>query len=304
MPEPLSSFASTHLNSRIDSIEKLACRNLRLLGSNLINLEIATEAGGEAISKAVELYTQYTEPETHFLLFDSDIYTPGVGIRLDNLMSYTPELSSTYDPLDPNTVVGRDYDLNDWRKVIDVRNIEVGENQGSSGILFSLQYALIQQMGALIYSGGLNKGFQLIDWYATNEWLELRNKMLALHIYTRFDPHTQLLRLFPEPSSGNGYGTIGRAFGKYYGLIECYVEPRFKDCLKNHFVQEYSMALMKIAIGHVRGKYGGTALFGNGQVNFESMMTQGREDKARLEEQLLNGTGGFAGSAPPSFLVY
>jgi hypothetical protein len=294
MPEPLSAFYSTHLNSRINSIESLATRNLRFLGCPLNKLELAKDQAYEAISKAVELYTQYTEPDTEFLLFDSDLYVPGVGIKMDNLMSYTPELSSQYDPTDPNTVVGRDYDLNDWRRVIDVNNIEVGENHGTN-ILFTMQYAMVQQMGALMHSGGLNKGFDLITWYNMNEFLELRNKMLALKIFTRFDPNTQILRLLPEPG--------GADYGKYWALIECKVEPRFRDCLKNHWIQEYSLALMKIMIGHVRGLYNGIQLLGQGQINYQDMMQQGREDKQRLEDQLLKGTGGFVGGAPPSFII-
>jgi hypothetical protein len=289
-----SQFYSTHLNSRIDSIEKLATRNLRMLGCPLNKLELAQDQAYEAISKAVELYTQYTEPDREFLLFDSDIYTQGVGIKLDNLMSTTPELSSAYDPTDPNTVVGKDYDLGDWRRVVDVVNVEVGENHGTN-ILFTMQYAMMQQMGAMMHSGGLNKGFDLISWYNMNEFLELRNKMLALKIFTRFDPNTQILRLFPEPG--------GEDYGKYFALIECYVEPRFKDCLKNHFVQEYSLALMKIMIGHVRGLYNGVNLLGQGQINYSDMMSQGREDKLRLEDQLLKGTGGFVGGAPSAFFV-
>jgi hypothetical protein len=266
-------------------------------------VELSQDMGFESIAKAVELYTQYTEPSREYLLFDSQIYTPGVGIKMEALFNATPELSSAYDLADPNTVVGRDYDLQDYRKVIDVRNMEVGENQGAN-ILFTVQYAMIQQMGALMHSGGMNKGFDLVSWYNMNEFLELRNKMLALHVECRFDPHTQLLRLFPEPTGAEAYGSQSRGFGKYYGLVECYVEPRFRDCLKNHWVQEYSLALMKIMVGNVRGKLNGTQLLGGGTINWDTFMSQGREDKLRLEEQLLNGTGGFANAAPPQMLIW
>lgn len=304
MPEPLSAFFSTHLNSRIDSIEKLACRNMRLLGGDLVNIELAQDTAYECIANAVELYTRYTEPKEEFLLFDSELYTQGMGIKIDNLMSYTPELSSQYDPADPNTVVGRDYDLQDWRKVIDVKNIEVGENSGNN-LLFTLQYALVQQMAAMHMTGGMfNKGFDLVSYYAFNEFLELRNKMLAMHIYTRFDPHTQILQLFPDPKGTTNYSSVGKKFGKYFGLIACYVEPRFRDCLKNHWVQMYSLALMKIAIANVRGKFGSVQMFGGGTVEFQNLMSQGITEKEKLEDQLLNGTSGFAGGAPPSFLVF
>ena len=76
MPEPLSAFFSTHLNSRVNSIETLAQRNLRFLGCPLSKLELAQDQAYECIAKAIELYTQYTEPDTEFLLFDSELYTP------------------------------------------------------------------------------------------------------------------------------------------------------------------------------------------------------------------------------------
>jgi len=303
MPEPLSSFYSTAIHSKIDSIEKLACRNMKLLGAPLVNIELAQDMCYEAISIAVEWYTKYSEPSEEFLIFDSEIYTPGVGVKMDNLFSYTPELSSQTDLTNPNTVVGRDYDLNDWRRVIDVKNIEVGENQGTN-LLFTLQYAMVQQMGALMHSGGLRKGFDLITWYNMNEFLELRNKLLALNIYTRFDKNTQILRLFPEPTGSASYGSVDRKFGRYYGLISAYVEPRFRDCLKNHWVQQYSLALMKIMVANVRGKFNGTQLLGGGSVNWDILMSQGIAEKEKLEEQAMTGTGGMIDGAPPVFLVY
>jgi hypothetical protein len=273
---------------------------MKWLGMPLVSVELAQDMAYESISKAVELYTQYTELDTEFLLFDSEIYTRGVGIKMDNLFSNTPELSSPYDPTDPNTQVGKDYDLNDWRRVADVRNIEVGENHGTN-ILFTIQYAMIQQIGSLMHSGGLNKGFDLVTWYNMNEFLELRNKMLSLEHFTRFDPNTQILRIFPEPTGDDQYGSDG--YGKFWALVECRVEPRFRDCLKNHWVQEYSLALMQIMVGNVRGKYGGTQLLGGGSVDFQNMLTQGLQSKEKLEDQLLNGTGGFVGGAPPAFIV-
>jgi len=295
MSEPLSAYYSTHLNSRVDSIEKLATRNLRFLGCPLIKLELAKDMAYEAISKAVELYTQYTEPDREFLLFDSELYEEGRGINIEALINNTPELSSTIDPDDPESVRAWDTDLQDYRKVIDVVNVEEGENQGTN-ILFTMQYAMVQQMGAMMHSSGLKKGFDLVTWYNMNEFLELRNKMLALKTFSRFDQNTQMLRLFPEPSNDGS--------GKYWALVECYLEPRFRDCLKNHFVQSYSLALMKIMIGNVRGKFNGVNLLGNGTLNYNDMLQQGLTEKEKLEEQLLNGTGGFVNGAPPAFLVF
>lgn len=296
MAEPLSAFYSTHLNSRIDSIEKLATRILRQLGCPIVGkLELAQEQCYEFIAMAVEHFSQYAGYTEEFLLFDSRLYRPGYGIKLDELFSTsTPELSARHDPNDPNTIVGYDYDLMDYRKVVDVANFEVGENTGTN-ILFSLQYALMQQMMGMVYSQTLNKGFHLIEWYNANEFLELRNKLLALKTYYRFDPYTQRLTLLPEPTS-DGYG-------KYFALIRCYVERRFREMLNELWVQKYALALVKIALGHTRGKYGGTQLLGGGVIQYQDMTSQGIAERDKLEDQLLTGTGGWANMNPPAFIV-
>lgn len=294
MSEPLSAFYSTYLNNRIDTIDKLGVRNLRQLGCPLQNLEIAIDQAREFAAMAIEMYTRYAGYTEEYLLFHSDLYRKGYGIKLDELVSTkTPELSARHDPNDPDTIVGYDYELEDYRRVVDVVNFEEGSSTGVN-ILFSVQASLMQSLGYNFYGAGGSKTFDLVSWYNLNEYLELRNKLISNKIYFRFDADNQVLKLFPEPNSGF----------KYYGLIKCYVEKRVVDCLKSIFVQQYSLALTKIAIGTVRGKYAGTQLLGNGSINYNDMLTQGLNEKKDLEDKLLNGTGGFADMAPPSFLVY
>jgi hypothetical protein len=294
MAEPLSAFYSTYLNNRIDTIDKLGVRNLRQLGCPLQKLEIAIDQAREFAAMAIEMYTRYAGYTEEYLLFHSDLYRKGVGLKIDELVSTaTPELSARYDENDPNTVVGYDYELEDYRRVVDVVNFEEGSSTGVN-ILFSVQASLMQSLGYNFYGAGGSKTFDLISWYNLNEYLELRNKLISNKVYFRFDADNQLLKLFPEPNSNF----------KYYGLIKCYVEKRVRDCLKSLFVQKYSLALTKIAIGTVRGRFSGTQLLGGGTVNYNDMLQQGLAEKDKLEEQLLNGTGGFADMLPPSFLVY
>lgn len=293
MPEPLSSFYSTALNSRIDSYEKLSVRILRQLGCPLINLELARDMCFEYISEAVELYTRYAGYTEEHILFDSQIYRKGFGIKLDELVStQTPELSARYDENDPNTIVGYDYDLLDYRRVVDIQSFEEGQTRGAN-ILFSVQHAMAQHLGSIFYNFGLFKGFDLVSWYAANEFLELRNKMLANKIYFRFDPDNQILKLTPEPKEGY----------EYYGLITCWVEKRVIDCLKNPWVQHYALALAKIGIGNVRGKFGGTQLLGGGAVNYNDLLSQGLSERDKLLEEIQTGTGGRANMEPPGFIV-
>jgi hypothetical protein len=293
MAEPLSAFYSTALNTRIDSYPKLATRILRQLGCPLIKLEVARDACYEFISEAVELWTRYAGYTEEFLLFDTSLYRRGYGLKLDEIVSTTtPELSARHDPNDPNTIVGFDYNLEDYRRVIDVRSFEEGETRGAN-ILFSVQYAMAQHLGSIFYNFGLFKGFDLVSWYNANEFLELRNKLLANKIHFRFDAENQLLRLTPEPKEGYDY----------YGLVQVYVERRVVEALRNHWVQHYALALTKIAIGNVRGKFGGTQLLGGGQVNYNDLLQQGLTERKELLEEIKTGTSGLANGEPVSFIV-
>ena len=293
MAEPLSSFYSTNLNSKVNSIDTLVRRIGLQLGCPLIQIELVMDQLREFVAMAVEYYTEYGGYDEQFLLFDSNLYRKGYGIKLDDLFNDTPELSSQHDENDPNTAAGYDRLLLSKRKVVDVVNVEIGENTGTN-VLFTMQYAMMQQMMGMVFTTSLNKGFSLIEWYNANEFLELRNKLLALKTYYRFDPHTQRLMLTPEPSDNTG---------RFYALIRCYVEYRFEDCLKNKWVQKYALALTKIAVGSVRGKFNGTTLLGQGSINYNDILSQGLNERDKLEDQLLNGTGGWANMQPPAFIV-
>jgi hypothetical protein len=47
------------------------------------------------------------------------------------------------------------------------------------------------------------------------------------------------------------------------------------------------LALTKITIGHVRGKYSGTNLFGGQTVNAADLLRQGEKEKDELEKELM-----------------
>ena len=58
------------------------------------------------------------------------------------------------------------------------------------------------------------------------------------------------------------------------------------------------MAQIKENIGHIRGKYTGTILFGGQQVNASDIMSQGVSEKLALETKM--ETNGYD-SEPPRF---
>ena len=187
-----------------------------------------------------------------------------------------------------------DYDLMDYRKVIAITDFEEGSSTGIN-TLFTIEQTLAQQT---YFSYGMgNYGFDLISWYTLKNWLETREKMLATKRSYTFDERTQILRMYPQPNASSSNV-------RFYGVVSCYVERPIRDLLKELWVYQYSLALTKMAVANIRGKYGNVTLFGGGSLNSSDLMTQGLAEKEKLEEQLMTGSAPGQGDAdPPLFFV-
>jgi len=280
-----AAFLSTNLNSRIKSYDMLAERIFFQLGAPLINLELACVAAYDMIAYAIEVFTRFTPGTEEILIFDTSLYTTGRGIKLDTLINNTPETSG----FDSTFQSGWDYDLNDYRKVIDIYNFQEGDNEGVN-TLFTIEQSMAQQMH-FAYSLG-SKAFDLITWHVLKDWLKTREKLFAMKQYCRFDPRTQVLRITPEP---------GHDGMKYYAAIGCYLERPIKDLVKERWVMEYAKALMKISIANTRGKFGNTQLFGSGSLQYMELMQQGTAEKKALEDELKGGMSEV--QEPPMFFL-
>ena len=281
-----SAFLSTNLNNRIQSYDMLAERIFFQLGAPLINLEIACVATYDMIAYAIEQFTRFTPGTEEILIFNSGLYTANQGIKIDTLINATPEISS----LSSTFQSGWDYDLNSYRKCIGVYNFVEGSNDGVN-TLFTIEQSLAQQMH-FAYSLG-SKAFDLVTWHVLKDWLETREKLFAMKQYVRFDQRTQVLRITPDPASGNQ--------ANYYGAIGVYLERPIKDLVKERWVMEYAKALVKISIANTRGKYQGTQLFGSGTLQYTELKSQGRQEKADLEKELMTGVS--ESQEPPMFFL-
>jgi hypothetical protein len=418
-----SHLFSTNLANKIASYENLADRICYDLGYPLINLEIHGQQLYTNIARAVEMFTKFAGYTEEFLVFDSNLYTRGKGLDLEDLLTKTPELTSTYattvqsstvttntvatvtavtlteskedefipmfnfdvsdvvvDPSeytftmvlnDTNTqvtkllsvatsgentaevsnteygtvfttsteifelsttvagnivtigvvpktnktgtinanrnattindlttqtltsitpVIGNFDDLTkQYRKVMDVYSFDEASNTSVQN-LFTIEQSLAQQT-YFSYAMG-NYGFDLISWYILKQWLETRSKMLSIQRTFKFDERTQHLVLYPEPKSGE----------RFYGVFAAYVERPIRDVIKEPWVFQYALALTKIVIGRVRGKFTGTQLFGGGTLD-TSLLQEGLAEKKELEQMLLTGTPGFGDAAPPQFFI-
>lgn len=182
-----------------------------------------------------------------------------------------------------------DYDLMDYRKVVAVTDFEEGASTGIN-TLFTIEQTLAQQT-YFSYAMG-NYGFDLISWYTVKNWLETREKVLATKRSYEFNERTQYLKIYPEPSDSV----------RFYGVLNCYIEKPIRDLIKEVWVYQYALALTKIMVGHTRSKFSQVNLFG-GQVFTTEIMSQGIEEKNKLEEHLYTNAAGLGDSDPAFFFV-
>jgi hypothetical protein len=311
----------------MNSYERVGQRICRTLGAPMINLEIHEDQLNEFMSIAAEMFTKYAGYTREYLVFDSDLYEKDKGIRLDVLFSLTRDFNSRMemenvnkdiqkaysigktiigDPNSPwiyqvgntlnpdtlNLLNSYDYLMDNYRKVISVTDFEEGSSSGVN-TLFTIEQTLAQQT-YFSYSMG-NYGFDLVSWYVLKNWLETREKVLALRRDIQFDERTQYMRITPQPK-------MGASPSRFYGAISCYVERPLSDIIKEPWVYQYGLALTKIALGNIRGKYTGTALFGGGSINYSNLLEQGLKEKETLENKLYQGaSSGFGDSEPILF---
>lgn len=321
---PVSAFYSTNLQSKMQSYDRLGQRICRALGAPLINIEIHQDQLYEFISIACEMFTRYAGFTQEYLVFDSSLYETGKGIRLDVLFSLTkdfnyrskvkdispdikalynigqmvigdadnPYLYQVFDQNNPNEfeiLNSYDYLIGDYRRVAEVIDFEEGSSDGIN-TLFTIEQTLAQQT-YFSYSLG-NYGFDLISWTVLKNWLDTREKVLALRRDVKFDPRNQYMHLYPAPANS-----------RFYGIVTCTVERSIVDVIKEPWVYQYALALTKIAIGTVRGKYQNTQLFGGGVLN-AAILEDGKREKEALEAQILTGASpGMGATDPVSFFV-
>jgi hypothetical protein len=261
---------STNANPKIDSYDALAQRVRRQLGEPLINVEIANEQIYDNIAAALEYFTKYAGYTEEFLVFDSKKYVKGKGIKVDVLINQTQELNSSFTE---GLSAGYDYDLESYRRVLDCFSFNYGESTGIN-TLFTLEQAMAQQIYSSYMVG--NFGFDLVTWEALKGFIDTRNKVLAMTPHYRFDPKNQILRIIPEPIPEQ----------TYLGIVGCYIERPIKEIINERWIYRYTLALTKITVANVRGKFSGTNLFGGGQINYSDLQSQGLQERDALEAEL------------------
>lgn len=288
---PNQFHGSTTFNSKVKTYDYLAQRVRRTLGEPLIQIEVSSEQIYEFIDIAIEYFTKFAGEDEEYLIFRSDLYIPGVGLPIGKLFNTTPHMYNQETAWASTSGVSLsaayDYDMGDYRRVTDVFSFEQGNNTGVN-TLFTIENTIAQQA----YFGHLlgNVGYDLVTWQALKTWIDTRDKLLGLTPYLRFNPYDQVLKILPEPNRN----------GSYFGLIGCKLQKPLKHLVQQLWVYRYTLALTKIAVGHVRTKYSGTSLFGGQTVNGTDVLRQGEKEKDELEKEI---TTDLIDRSPTNFFI-
>ena len=273
-----------------------------ILSGNFVNSKYPVYTGDTAVlsGSLSAVFTTITGGQNgiqQFELFDHSLVSAitslqTIGQTLTGLFTKTPRQTLTIEGSASESTSYQnvfDYDIMDYRKVVDVTQFEEGSTTGIN-TLFTLEQTLAQQT-YFSYAMG-NYGFDLISWYTLKEWIDTREKMLAIKRDIKFDPRTQYMQMYPQPGSD-----------KFYGVISCYLEKPIRNVIMEQWVYEYSLALSMITIGRVRGKFGSVNLLGGGALNYD-LLQEGQQKKAELEQKLLDGASpGLGDSDPTMFFV-
>jgi hypothetical protein len=256
---------------------------------------IATSAiSNTFFSTSSALSSLYTEGIDQFDILDQTLYSSLTSFSRSLTAAFVKSPRKTITlACEPTTAVtysnAFDYDIMDYRKVVDVVDFEEGSTTGIN-TLFTLEQTLAQQT-YFSYALG-NYGFDLLSWYSLKEFMDTREKLLATTRDLKFDPRTQYLTMYPQPNKN-----------RFYGVISCYVERPIRDIVKEQWVYQYALALCKITIGRVRSKFGGVSLLGGGSLNYD-LLQEGLTEKKELEALLYTGPApGLSDSEPAMFFV-
>lgn len=260
--------------------------NLYISLSNISNSYFASSSALSAVVPTEGITTMQILDEPSFAsltAFDADlVYSFKVALQ--------KPLNIQCEPVEDATKFNNmfDYDVLDYRKVIDVINFEEGSSSGIAS-LFSMEATMAQQT---FYSYAMgNFGFDLLSWHTVKDWQDTREKLLAIRRDIHFDNRTQYLRFLPQPKVNS----------HFVGVIECYVERPLRDIVKEKWVLEYATALSKVMWGRILTKVNGVTLLGGGTMNGDGVLQEGLTEKKELEDFLIEG--GYGDFDPVNFLV-
>lgn len=183
-----------------------------------------------------------------------------------------------------------DYDIMDYRKVVEVVDYNESSTQ-SLNSMFTFESALASQT---FYQYQFNqRGFDLLSFHTLHEFMKTRNRVLALNRSWYFDPRTQMFTLLPQPKPGVSFMAV----------LLCRIEQPLRNVIDRIWVFKYALALCKVMLGTIRGRYGQIQLAGGGTfADNINLRASGEQEMKDLETELIQGTA-YSEKKLPLFFI-
>jgi hypothetical protein len=220
--------------------------------------------------------TKLGYPKLRVELADSQIET-NLYDALQLFREYSTGRGNTRSFLVLDLVVGQaDYKLPDYV-------MQVGYDKTSQ----TVSAWVLAQLSGYAASDVLSlKSFDMVSFYMLQQWLHYLKYITVSRFRLFFNVNSKVLHIAPVPDD-----SLTKLF------IEVFGQSPTDELLNERFIREYTLALCKITLGETRGKFQSLPGFNNAvSLNGETLKTEGKEEKEKLEDDLINQ---FKWSSPP-----
>jgi hypothetical protein len=246
---------STYCDYAIKDRDALKNYIMVSLGYPLVQVELTEEMLDIiCIDPAVEEYTKFAQMEKQNIWIDLTGYVANSGFLMPS------NVASIY-----------------------VLNDDGASNINDVNRLFSFSNMMANYGTLAIPYPGESWGW--INYELSLQYLELTKRMLGGGFQFEFNPRTHMLTLYPDPVLEKMKGFI--VFG-------CNIIRPEEQIFGEEWCRKYALALAKITLGRVRGKYNNTQLLGGGQIDKEILVEGIRERDELYEKIRMRESGVFA----------
>lgn len=257
----MSNDAHTFLNFAIEEKIDLKKYILRQLGAPLLTVQLTEEHLDDCINDATELFTKYVNLEQEFKIIPLSGYnsTEG-GIRLNGNVVGIFSIDPNYPYA--NNIMG------------------YADGVSLGGALLHTVYTS-QAMGLLGSNGFYNDGaFSFGTQANISNFRALARVMRGKGYDFSYSPRTQMLKLWPEPDKASRRD--------HSVILGVNVIPNAELTYGEDFVKKYATARAKILLGRIRSTYKNVRLPGGGEVDGSELISEGKEEIEKLEDNLMN----------------
>lgn len=221
---------SDFLNYSIQTRQEFKDWILRQLGYPLVTIELTDDHLEDSINEAVETFTKYCSQETEYIAMDLSGYVSPSGLLLPNNVTSVFQIDDQ----------GASTFGNDVNRLFSIPNVML-----NTGML------------AVPNPG---ESWNWINYEMSMEYLKLTRRMLGGGFQFEYNPRSKYLKLYPDPKKEGVNGWI---------VFSCNVIRQATSQYGERWVKRYALALAKIILGTVRGKFDSVQLVGGGSLNKE-----------------------------------